>query len=210
MIETEVKIRVDNLKQTRQRLLELGCQVEREWYREWNVLYDFADGQLEKARQALRLRRIGRKAFIAFKGQPLKSRSFKVREEFESEIKNFRHFKKILQKLGLRPAFEYRKRRMLLRKDRVKICLDETEVGNFIELEGRRSDIVKLAARLGFSRKDFIKLDYVQMIKEKRQGGYLSSSSKPPSSSSSSASSNSSSSSSPSSSSSSSSVSSIS
>ncbi len=196
MIEIEVKIRIENLKETRQKLLDLGCLVDRDFYREWNVLYDFADSRLEKARQALRLRRIGRKAFLTFKGQPLKSRSFKIREEYESEVKNFRHIKKILQKLGLRPVFEYRKKRMLLRKDRVKICLDETEAGNFIELEGKRSDLVRLAARLGYSRKDFIKLDYVQMIKEKRQSDYLSSSSKPPSSSSSSNSSNSSSSSS--------------
>ncbi|MBC7349221.1 MAG: class IV adenylate cyclase [Candidatus Aminicenantes bacterium] len=196
MIEIEVKLRISSLKETRQKLLELGCRIDRDWYREWNSLYDFADGRLEKSQQALRLRRIGRKAFLTYKGQPLKSRSFKVREEYESEVKNFRHFKKILQKLGLRPAFEYRKKRMLLRKDRVKICLDETEVGNFLELEGKRSDIVKLARQLGFSRKDFIKLDYVQMIKEKRQRDYLSSSSKPPSSSSSTSNSSSSSSSS--------------
>jgi len=196
MIETEVKIRISSLKEVRQKLLDMGCRIDRDWYREWNALYDFADGRLEKDRQALRLRRTDRKAFLTFKGQPLQSRSFKVRQEFESEIKNLRHFRKILQKLGLRPVFEYRKKRMLLRGDRVKICLDETEVGNFIELEGKRSDIVRLAARLGYSRKDFIKLDYVQMIKEKRQKDYLSSSSKPPSSSSSNSSSSSSSSSS--------------
>jgi adenylate cyclase class 2 len=200
MIETEVKIRISDPKNIRRKLLEIGCKIDRDFYREWNVLYDFADSRLEKNQQALRLRRTDKKAFFTFKGPPLKSRSFKIRQEYESEIKNPRSFKKILKKLGLRPAFEYRKKRMLLRKDRVKICLDETEAGNFLELEGKRSDIVKLAAGLGYSRKDFIKLDYVQMIKEKRQKAYLSSSwpLKPPSSpsSSSSASSNSSSSSS--------------
>lgn len=193
MIEVEVKLRVSSLKEIKQKLLDLGCRVDRDWYREWNAFYDFPDGRLEKSRQALRLRRIGRKAFLTYKGQPLKSRSFKVREEYESEVKNFRHFKKILKKLGLRPTFEYRKKRLLLRTDRVKICLDETEVGNFLEIEGKRSDIVKLARKLGFSRKDFIKLDYVQMIKEYRQANYLSSSSKLSSSSSSSSNSSSSS-----------------
>ncbi len=203
MIEVEVKLRISDPREIRKKLLELGCTVDRDFYREWNAFYDFADGRLEKSHQALRLRRFGRKAFITFKGQPLKSRSFKVREEYESEVKNIRHFKKILKKLGLRPVFEYRKKRMLLRKDRVKICLDETEVGYFLELEGKRSDIVRLARQLGFSRKDFIKLDYGQMIKEKRLKEYQSSSSRPPSSSgsrsSSSKSSSSSSSSSPSS-----------
>jgi len=194
MIETEIKIKVFDIKETRQRLSDIGCKVEKDFYRESNALYDFPDNRLEKGRQALRLRLIGKKAFLAFKGQPQKSRSFKIREEYESEIKNVRNFKKILKKLGLRPVFEYRKKRMLLRKDRVKICLDETEIGNYLELEGKRSDIVKLAKALGYSRKDFIKLDYVQMIKEKRQKNYLSSSS--PSSSSSASSSSSSSSSS--------------
>jgi adenylate cyclase class 2 len=178
MIETEVKIRISDLKATSKKLLESGCQVTRDFYREWNTLYDYADGRLEKKHQALRLRRAGKKVFLTFKGPPLKSRSFKIRQEYESEIKNLRSFKKIMKELGLRPVFEYRKKRMLLKMGRVKICLDETEVGNFLELEGKRSDIVKLAARLGYCRKDFIKLDYVQMIKEKRQKSYLSSSSR--------------------------------
>jgi adenylate cyclase class 2 len=193
MIETEVKIRVSDIKETKQKLSAIGCQVEKDFYRESNALYDFPDGRLEKSQQALRLRLIGKKAFLAFKGQPQKSRSFKIREEYESEIKNAHNFKKIMKKLGLRPVFEYRKKRMLLRKDRVKICLDETEIGNYLELEGKRSDIVKLAKVLGYSRKDFIKLDYVQMIKEKKQKNYSSSSSSPSSSSSASSSSSSSS-----------------
>lgn len=193
MIEIEVKLKVSDIKEIRQKLLDIGCQIDKDFYREWNALYDFSDGRLEKSRQALRLRLIGKKAFLTFKGQPQKSRSFKIREEYESEIKNVRHFKKILKKLGLRPVFEYRKKRMLLRKDRVKICLDETEVGNYLELEGKRSDIVKLAKLLGFSRKDFIKLDYVQMIKEKRQKDHSSSSNSPSSMSTSSTSSSSSS-----------------
>jgi len=184
MIEIEVKIKVSNIKETRQKLLALGCQIDKDFYRERNALYDFPDGRLEKTRQALRLRMIGKKSFLTFKGQLQKSRSFKIRDEYESEIKNVRDFKKILKKLGLRPVFEYRKKRMLLRKDRVKICLDETEVGNYLELEGQRSDIVRLAKLLGYSRKDFIKIDYVQMIKEKRQKNYSSSSSSSPSSSS--------------------------
>ncbi|MDY0232187.1 MAG: class IV adenylate cyclase [Candidatus Saccharicenans sp.] len=178
MIETEVKIKISDLKDTRRKLLEMGCQVNRDFYREWNALYDYEDGRLEKKQQALRLRQAGKKVFLTFKGPPLKSRSFKIRQEYESEIKNLRAFKRIMKELGLRPVFEYRKKRMLLRMGRVKICLDETEVGNFLELEGKRSDIVKLAARIGYCRKDFIKLDYVQMIKEKRQKSYLSSSSR--------------------------------
>jgi adenylate cyclase class 2 len=174
MIEIEVKLKVLDLKTTRQKLLELGCQIVRDFYREWNALYDFPDGRLARQQEALRLRLAGQKAFITYKGPPQKSRSFKIREEFESEIKSIKDFKKILKKLGLRPVFEYRKKRMLARFDRVRITLDESEVGCFLELEGKRSDIVRLAEKLGYSRRDFIKSDYVQMIMAKRQKDHSS------------------------------------
>ncbi|PMP95243.1 MAG: class IV adenylate cyclase [Candidatus Aminicenantes bacterium] len=185
MLEIEVKLKVENLKEIQEKLFSIGCQLEKGLYREWNAYYDFPDGRLGKAGQTLRLRLIGKKAFLTFKGQPQKSRSFKIREEYETEIKNLKQFKKILKKLGLKPVFEYRKRRMLLRKGRLKICLDETAVGNFLELEGRQSDIVRLAKQLGYSRKNFIKLDYVQMIKGLRGKNHSSSSSSKSSSSSS-------------------------
>ncbi|HRD02607.1 MAG TPA: class IV adenylate cyclase [Candidatus Saccharicenans sp.] len=176
MIEIEVKIKVPDLKTARQKLLDMGCEIVRDFYREWNALYDFPDGRLASRQEALRLRLAGKKAFVTYKGHPQKSRSFKIREEFESEIKSIRDFKKILKKLGLSPVFEYRKKRMLLRFDRVKITLDESEVGCFLELEGKRSDIVRLANKLGYSRRDFITSDYVQMIMAKRQKDYSSSS----------------------------------
>lgn len=176
-MEIETKIKIENLKAIKEKLLALGCQVEKDFYREWNIFYDFPDGRLTKNKQALRLRVIGKKTFLTFKGQPLKSRSFKIREELEIELKNFKTFKKILKKLGLKQIFEYRKKRMLLRKDRVKVCLDESEAGCFIEMEGKRSDLVRLARQLGFSRKDFVTTDYVQMIKAIREQNHSSSSS---------------------------------
>lgn len=194
MLEIEAKIRVDNLTAIKEKLIALGCRVEKEFYREWNAFYDFPDGRLTKNKQALRLRLEGKKAFLTYKGQPLKSRSFKIREELETEIKNIKHLKKMLKKLGFKQIFQYRKKRMILRKDRIKICLDDTEAGCFMELEGKRSDLVRLAKQLGYSRKNFLTADYVQMIKEARSLAYSSSSSKPSSSSNSSSNSSSSSS----------------
>ena len=44
----------------------------------------------------------------------------------------------------------------MLRKSRLTICIDETAVGNFIELEGERHEIVRFAKALGYGRADFI------------------------------------------------------
>jgi len=166
MLEIEVKLPVADPKAFRETLISAGARLEKERTAEDNTLYDFRSGELRKKGQALRLREAGRKTFLTFKGTPQKSRRFKVRDEFETEVRNGKQVRRILRSLGLIPAFRYRKHRTVFRKGTVKICLDETAVGNFAELEGERSDIVRLAKTLGFSPARMIKRDYVELIQE--------------------------------------------
>jgi adenylate cyclase class 2 len=169
LTEIEVKIRIADPKAVRTRLLGLGAVVCRDRFLEENTLYDFPDGRLATARQAIRVRRSGKRASLTFKGAPLKSRSFKVREEFETAVSDSGQVRRILKALGLQPSFTYRKHRTVLRQGRLAICLDETPVGAFLELEGRRHDITRFARRLGFSRPDFIQADYVELIRRARE-----------------------------------------
>jgi adenylate cyclase class 2 len=171
VLEIEIKVRIPDLKPVRARLLELGAVLIRDRHHETNTLYDFRDGALYEKQQALRLRTIGRKAYLTFKGTPQKSRRFKVREEFETEVNNGRHLRLALKALGLVPVFSYEKRRTVLKKGRLKICLDETAAGCFIEFEGDREKIVRFAKLLKIPRKDWIKLDYVQLLKMAGKGG---------------------------------------
>jgi len=167
MVEIEVKIRIKDMRSLREKISLLGARLERERYYEENTLFDHPSQDLYKKRQALRLRRMNNKSFLAFKGIPQKSRKFKIREEFETEVKNEKQLRKILKSLDLIPVFSYQKYREVYRKKRLKICLDETSVGNFIELEGERNEIVNFSKALGYSKKEFIKLDYVQLMKKK-------------------------------------------
>ncbi len=171
MLEIEIKLRVDDAAEARRRLLALGARVVRERALEENVLYDLPGGGLAAKAQALRLRIVGRKAFLTFKGAPRKSRSFKVREEFETEVRNGREMKRILAALGFREAFAYRKHRTWLRTNRLAVTLDETAVGTYIELEGERHEITRFARSLGYKRTDFITLSYVAMIAEAAAAG---------------------------------------
>ena len=168
MVEIEVKIRLKDLEEMRDAVLKLGAQPEKERFREENTLYDFPSRTLRHKRCALRLRRLPSKTFLTFKGAPQKSRRFKVREEFESEVKNEKHLRKILRSLGFIPVFSYQKFRTVYRKGRLKICLDKTEAGDFLELEGERNEIAKFARSLGFSRADLIKKDYVELFRERK------------------------------------------
>jgi predicted adenylyl cyclase CyaB len=166
MVEIEVKIRVDEIKNLAEKILELGAKLEKERFFEENTLFDFPSKTLYKKRQALRLRRMNKKSFLTFKGPPKKSRKFKIREEYESEVKNEKQLRKILKSLGFIPVFNYEKHRTVYRRKGLKISLDETSIGNFVELEGEREKIVKFASALGISKKEFIKLDYIQLIKK--------------------------------------------
>lgn len=169
MIETEVKIKIGDPRPVRVKLLALGAVVCRDRVLEEDTLYDFPDGRLREARRALRLRRAGRRAALTFKGTPQKSRSFKVREEFETAVSDAGQARKILKALGLQPAFAYAKHRTVLRQGRLKITLDETPAGNFLELEGKRHEITRFARRLGFGRADFIRANYVDLILQERE-----------------------------------------
>lgn len=170
MTEIEVKIRVESASAERERLLKLGARLEHERALEANTLYDFRTKQLTRDIQALRLRTVGRKCFLTFKGSPQRSRRFKVREEFEVEVKNEKRARKILQALGLVPVFHYEKHRTVFRRDRLKVCLDETSLGVFLELEGERSRIIRLVKLLGVKPEDLIKLDYVELFRQAGRG----------------------------------------
>lgn len=165
VLEIEIKIKIEDPLKLREKILSLGGKIKKERHFEQNTLYDFPEASLRLNKQALRLRTAGKKHFLTFKGTPQKSRKFKIREEYETELKNGRDGKKILQNLGLQPTVSYSKHRTTFQIRKLEICLDETSAGTFMELEGKQSDIVRIADSLGYSKKDFIKVDYIQLLK---------------------------------------------
>lgn len=166
MTETEVKVRVDDLAALRARLLTMGAMVAKERHLEENALYDFRDRRLSDRNEALRVRRIGRKAFLTFKGAPQKSRKFKIRTEYETEARNGRELVRILQALGFVETVRYEKFRTVLRKGTLTICLDETKAGMFVEFEGERDKIAKMARALDMPKKNWIQKSYLALLRE--------------------------------------------
>jgi predicted adenylyl cyclase CyaB len=169
MLEIEIKIKVEHLAQIKEKVLSLGATIVKERHSSDDTFYDYQSLELRKKHHALRVRKINKKTFLTFKGPVQKSRKFKIREEYETELKNEKHLRKILKSLGLQPVFQYSKFRTVYRKKRLIICLDETPIGNFIELEGEQNEIVKFAKALDYSKEDFIKLDYVQLIQREKE-----------------------------------------
>ena len=168
MLEIEVKIKIEDLDEIKEKILQKGATLAKERHLHDDTFYDWPELELRKKHFALRVRKINKKVFLTCKGPEQKSRKFKIREEYETEVKNERHLRKILKSLGLQPVFKYSKSRTVFRVKRLTVCLDETPIGNFVELEGQQSEIVKFARELGFSKDNFIKLDYVQLIQNEK------------------------------------------
>jgi len=95
---------------------------------------------------------------------------YKVREEIEVGVADPGRLKAIFEALGLRGWFRYEKYRTsyqlpasLRWAKGLEILLDETPIGNFLELEGPPEAIDQAAALLGYSHSDHITKSYLQL-----------------------------------------------
>ncbi|RPJ86505.1 MAG: CYTH domain-containing protein [Acidobacteria bacterium] len=172
-IETEAKFEVkrDDLESVRRQLIELGASAFAGPHTEENELYDFPDARLARSGCALRLRAYGNQNLLTFKGPIQSDPLLKRREEIETDVQQAQAVKTILSRLGLAVSFGYRKTREILRIEQgehtLQVCLDETPVGCFVEVEGDAAGIKQLAARFGWT--EFITKSYVDLYLERRR-----------------------------------------
>ena len=79
------------------------------------------------------------------------------------------YFRCALEEVGFKVRTEYSKYRTVFEKEGFHISLDETEAGNYLEVEGPSDeDITKLGKKLGYSEQDFVRRTYAELIGEKR------------------------------------------
>jgi adenylate cyclase, class 2 len=199
--ETEIKLRIMDLKALQQALKKMKATVAKGKGRvhEYNVLFDTPEGTLAKHEQMLRIRTEtpeakgakGKKATkpevtLTFKGPSCGNRSgqqrggdHKVREELETEVDDAEALMKIFEGLGMHIFFRYEKYRTTFRlpagqrwAKELKIELDETPIGIFVELEGPSEAIDRAADGLGFSKRDYITENYLVLYREecRREG----------------------------------------
>jgi adenylate cyclase, class 2 len=160
-VETEIKLPVSDLERARAAIASLGCQVHHERAHEWNAVFDTRLSRLRRKGQLMRVRQFGTAATLTFKGTSLAGRH-KRREEIEIAVSDADAAALILRRLGLRPVFRYEKFRTEYAKPGEPgiITVDETPIGNFLELEGPAAWIDDVAARLGYLESDYIKRSY--------------------------------------------------
>jgi adenylate cyclase class 2 len=194
--EIEVKLRIPDKRRLLRQLARLEAKLISARVHEMNTLYDTPDGNLARHGQMLRLRverpasraagagrkrkasagKTGNPVLLTFKG-PAKGRKaskpgqYKIREENELRIPDRGEALMILEAFGVRPWFRYEKFRTVfgLRGMRgLKLALDETPIGVFLELEGPREEINRAAELLGFARSGYINKSYGALFMEER------------------------------------------
>jgi adenylate cyclase, class 2 len=189
--ETEIKLAVRDIKAFERKLKKLGGKLVKAGngrVHELNVIFDTPDGGLAKHGQLLRIRTesvqsVGKKetprrVMLTFKQPAVRALDddgsrFKIREETEVEVADAEMLRKIFEGLGLRGWFSYEKYRTTWKlgaatrwaKD-LLIELDETPAGVFVELEGSPEAIDKAAEALGYSRKDYLLKNYLELYAE--------------------------------------------
>ena len=172
-IETEVKIELADLQKVRDRLLQLGFRIRTPRAFEDNWIFDYPDRSLTRRRQLLRVRSFGDRAWITLKTPSRRSTRYKIRQELETELGDARVVRQLLRSLGFQPSFRYQKFRTVLEpetpsKKKLTVTVDETPIGNFLEIEGSARDILRLSAQLGYKPTDFIQDSYWQLFRKRR------------------------------------------
>jgi len=161
--EVEVKLPCDSPAGARRKLDGLGARLVRDRTFEDNILFERETDPLKPARKLLRLRREGGRALLTFKAPVEGDHAHKVRIEDESDVVDPQAVERILAGLGLRPHYRYQKYRTLFELEGLEICLDETPLGCFIELEGEPGAIDRVAAALGYGPDRYVLESYVEL-----------------------------------------------
>lgn len=165
--EVEIKLRLGDIGAARLALRRAGFRVRRRRLLESNVVFDTPDLALRRAGTLLRLRQAGRQRLLTYKG-PAEPGRHKSREEIEVSVSDARALHWILEHLGLRAVFRYEKYRTEYRRPETAglATLDETPIGNFLELEGPPRWIDATARELGFAGADYITASYGRLFFE--------------------------------------------
>lgn len=162
-LETEVKFYLPNIDPVRTRMIDLGAVYKDRTF-ETNIRFEDPEKSLIKKKSLLRLRK-DKKITLTYKSEPpFKDNQFKILQEFEVEVSDFDAMEHILKSLGFQEEQIYEKWRETYILDDTHLCLDTMPYGDFIEIEGKKESIQKLASQIGFLWEKRILLNYLAIF----------------------------------------------
>ena len=165
-MEVEVKAKVDNLEEIKNKLRDLGTTFDKRikkeedfYYKIGSEIYNFEPGSF-----VLRVRDGNKGKLLTFKA--LTDR-YGVWDEHEVKIDNIEEMKKILEKSRFTLAYQVSKERISGTLDEFSFNLDKVkELGDYIEVELISNDAEKAQDRI----KDFLKKLEIKENQFERRG----------------------------------------
>lgn len=169
--EVEVKLPAKDLGALRESLRAEGARLRAPLHEEVNDLYDYEDASrsLFGSGRTVRLRRAAGRAILTYKGRARFQSGVKTREEREVEVSDGGEAEGILEGLGLSRRFRYEKRREEWDLEGCAVALDETPIGNFVEVEGDPPAIRRVFVRLGLDFTEAIPYSYAELYQRRRK-----------------------------------------
>lgn len=162
-LEIEVKFYLSDMGFIRNRIIGIGAENKGRVF-ETNIRFEDIDQNLTRKKSLLRLRKDTR-ATLTFKSEPkIKDNQYKVLKELEVEINNFSSMKLILESLGFYEEQRYEKYRETFVFKDTTLCLDTMPYGHFLEIEGSKRQIKKLASQIGLRWERRIVLNYLSIF----------------------------------------------
>jgi len=167
--EVEIKLPCESLDDVRERLRSANATSVSPRHFESNDLYDNAAGQIAGSGSTLRLRRTKAEALLTYKGPARFEEGIKRREERETVVSDAAEMEAILAGLGFTRSFRYEKHREEWRLENCLIALDQTPIGDFVEVEGDPSSIRRAVASLKLDSSEAIPYSYSKLYALRRQ-----------------------------------------
>jgi adenylate cyclase class 2 len=167
--EVEIKLAVAGAAGARRLLRSEGFRVVKPRVFESNDVFDTPGLRLRQSASLLRVRSVKGNVKLTYKGPPDASKH-KSREELEVQAGDASMLAAILGRLGFERVFRYEKYRTEFQRGKTgTVTLDETPIGNFLEIEGAPRWIDRTARRLGFGPADYITASYGGLYLEERK-----------------------------------------
>jgi adenylate cyclase class 2 len=168
-LEIEIKLPCEDLARVRERLRALGAQGVSDLHFEANELYDDPPGRLSRSGSTLRVRRAGGETILTYKGPARFEEGIKQRVERETRVSDAEEIEAILEALGLAPRFRYEKRREEWRLGSALVALDETPIGNYVEIEADPAEIRRVVIALDLDFASAIPYSYAKLYAMRRK-----------------------------------------
>jgi len=169
VIERELKIPVPKVDEIRRRVVAAGGTRLTARMREVNVLFDTARGDLATSGCVLRVRTLGERNILTFKGPSRFEGFIKERQEIETEVTSAHDLIALLERLGYAPWIRYEKDRESWQLGTVRVDLDHTPIGDFVEIEGPSDRLLGAARTLDLDPSHAVLGSYVELWRRYRE-----------------------------------------